>query len=315
MSYYDKYSKYKTKYLNLQNQLSHKQRGGLYPESVLPALWGKGTDKSPFSLEDEIHFWGRQMAEHALFLHLGLEETGLKDQARTIQQAWEAFLEKTFYSRGIIVSNSTISLSEDDLQKITDVNINRVNELINITIDFKTSIITILNTGKWIGWIFPALAQHMLKEAEYFKRKVNGPAFDAGEEIIFINEHHGEEMGATAQLIDPNPAQQTIIDLVRSYGLKNMSKYNKGQFLADEKAPVPFPSDWTAEQEAVLKGINDDGNLLLLSIRYSSELTEFAKDTGDKIESNQLRSVISPILAHHVHREFARFTLTLEKLQ
>lgn len=303
MSYYDKYSKYKNKYVDLKHQMNRRQRGG--------------ANSSPFSIHDEIYFWGRQMMEHALFLYLGLEETNLKPEALVLQKSWEKFLEKTFYSKGISSDKEKITLSENDLQKVGDVNLDKVNKLINKTIEFKTKVISILGEGAWIGWIFPALAEHMLKEAEYFNRKVNGPVFDAKEEITFINEHHGEEMGATAQLIDPNPAQQTIIDLVRSYSLKAMSKYAGGQFLADTKAPVPFPTDWIPEQEAVIKGLaeTDEGNLLLLSIRYSQELTDFAKDTGDKIEANELKSVISPILAHHVHREFARFTETLLKLK
>lgn len=303
MSYYDKYSKYKNKYISLRNQMDRRQRGG-----------GNG---SPFPLEDEIHFWGRQMMEHALFLHLGLEEANLKAEAMELHNKWKRFLDKDYYSKGIKVGPETIELSSDDLQKV-DINIEKVNAMIEHTEKFKSKVIRTLGEGKWIGWIFPALALHMMKEAQYFKRKVNGPAFAPGEEIKFINEHHGEEMGTTAQLIDPNPAQQPIIDLVRSYGLKAMSKYNAGQMLADSKAPVPFPAkDWTAEQEAVIKDLTktDEGNMLLLSIKYGDELTKFADATGKMIEANQLKSIISPILAHHVHREFARFTQTLKKLQ
>lgn len=299
MDNHGRYLKYKNKYLNLQKKLirQRKQRGG-----------AKGMI---FPLEDEIHFWGRQLMEHTLFLYLGLEDGdhSLKNEAFELHQTWKKYMQSSFYDKGIIVNLTTIVLTKNDLAKITNIRIDQVNDLIEKTEVFTNKIIEILNTGLWIGWIFPWLAKHMLKETIYFKRKINGPEYSVDEEIHFANDHHAEELGVTAQLIDPEPAQQKIIDIVKSYVTITMSELKNNT--------EPFPKSWTAEDEAILKGLesSDQATFLALSIKYGDELTQFADDTGQKIESNQLKSIISPILAHHVHREFARFTETLKKLQ
>lgn len=312
---HEKYFKYKKRYLNLKNQSRSKtQQGGL--------------NESKFSLIDEIHFWGRQMMEHTLLLFLGLQDNdndikkemnntqlygprrdidtngSLKNQAFELFQTWKQFLQKSFYDKEINVTMETVFLTQNDIAKFESDNIpiDNVNELIQNTIKFKTLVVNTLNQNEWIGWIYPALAEHMLQEAEYFNRKVNGPVFTTLEEIQFCNLHHSTEMEATAQLFDPNPAQQAIIDVVRSYALKKMTTLSK---------------EWTKKEEEILQGIapSEETNMLMLSIRFSEELTEFANETGQKIEKNELKSIISPALAHHIHREFVRFTETLKKLK
>jgi hypothetical protein len=297
-----RYLKYKKKYIELKKN----QKGGY-----------NGSD---FPIDDEIHFWGRQMTEHLLILFLGLEDDGgkLKNQAFELYQRWKNFMTKNFYDKGIVVNIETVFLSADDLEKINNkINLSDVNSLIELTIKFKSQIISILDQGKWIGWIYPSLAKHMLQEAEYFNRKVNGPAFTVTEEIQFSNHHHSTEMGATAQLIDPDESQQPIIDVVRSYALKKMSVLRTTGSLSGIETTQPYPRIWTPEEEAVLQGLNpnEETNYLLLSLRFSEELSDFAEETGKKIENNELKSTISPALAHHVHREFVRFTETLRQLQ
>ena len=305
MDNYNKYLKYKNKYVSLKNKTYQQQRGGA----------------NIFPINDEIHFWSRQLMEHSLFLHLGLEELNLKKEALESQMKWKHFLNANFYDKGVRVNLDTIILTPADLAKVDDIDIDKFNrDYLEPMIEFNTKVVNILKTGKWVGWIFPALAEHMLKEANYFNRKVNGPAYTLDEEIEFDNTHNAEEIGTSANLIDPNPEQQKTIDLVRSYALKAMSKFRAGQALSMD-GPMdpsePFPQDWTKEQEDYLKGLNntDKKMLLELSIRYGKELTDFANDTNQKIEANQLKSVINPILGKHVYREFARFTETLKALQ
>lgn len=321
MANYQKYLKYKKKYTdlkNLKNQLHH-QSGGLNLDTN-------------FSIQDEIHFWGRQMAEHTFFLYLGLEDVkvenvkvenikpGLKGSAFELLAKWKHFMNQNFYDKGIKINNETIFLTPEDITKVGNIDtneLNKLNELINDTSKFNGEVISVLNSGQWIGWIFPSLVEHMQIETDYFRRKVNGPEYKPEEEIKFINDHHGGEMGVAAQLIDPNPAQQKIIDIVRSYALKTMAELKAGTSLTGaDAAGEKFPRQWTKADENILKGLSpgEQATLLYLSIRYSQELTDFAKDTGDKIESNQLKSIISPVLAHHVHREFARFTERLNLL-
>jgi hypothetical protein len=304
MSDYEKYRKYKSKYVNLKK--SKKQYGG--------------ASSTKFPVVDEIHFWGRQMMEHAFFLYLGLENESLKSDAHKLYQKWENFMDKMFYTK-INVAKDTVFLTEQNLVKlkqelVEQALVDETKALINETSAFKENVIKILGEGEWIGWIYPSLAKHMLQETEYFYKKINGQNFTTIEEISFSNNHHSGELAVTAQLIDPNPDQQPIIDIVRSYALKKMSTLKTTGSATGLESSQTFPKTWTPEEEAVLQGSRpgEETNLLILSLRFSEELAEFAKDTGDKIKDKKLESVISPVLANHVHREFVRFTETLRRL-
>lgn len=268
-----------------------------------------------FPVADEIHFWGRQLMEHSLFLFLGLEKTDLKKEAHKNYKHWEEFMNQYFWDKGIIASPTTIMITDQSAYSDSMVSVNPTLKLIDQTMNFITGIATILSTSEWIGWIFPSLVDHMIKETIYFRQKLTDDLLPENE-IKFINDHHSEEMGATAQLIDPALEQQPIIDIARSYVLKCMSKIKSGISLTDAKNNE-FPKQWTPDEELLLTGLSftDQATFLRLSIKFSRELTEFADDTGKKIETGTLKTVISPVLAHHVHREFARFTMRLEMLQ
>ncbi len=154
----------------------------------------------------------------------------------------------------------------------------------------------------------------MLKETNYFKMKLTN-SLSIDEEIKFINDHHSEEMAATAQLIDPAPDQQKTIDIVRSYALKSMSKIQSGQSLSDA-SPTEFPKYWTENEEEILKGTypSEQSIYLAISTKFSRELTEFANASGKKIKSGMLKTIILHELADHIYREFARFTMRLEMI-
>ena len=297
-----KYYKYKTKFLEKNNKIN-KEKHHKNLNHIIFSGGSKLKSNRLFSIEDEIHFWGQQMMEHALFLHLGLEdtnETNYKAEALKVHNKWKNFMNDNFKS-----NPQVITLSSQDVAKI-NIDLNKVKQLIDLTEKFNARVINVLKSGKWIGWIFISLAEHMQKETNYFNRKVFGPDLSKEEEIEFINTHHGEEMGATAQLIDPS--EEKVIKIVQSYAHKSMSEINFN---------TPFPKKWTKEDEKILKEHHptDQVTLLVLSIRYGKELIQFAQDTGHKIDANQLKSVISPVLANHVLREFERFTQTLERLK
>lgn len=303
----NKYHKYKKKYIelktNIENDFIVNQRGG----------------GQVFPLMDEIHFWARQLAEHALFLHLGLEHAELKNQALSIHKKWTTFLSKNFYDRGINVTLDTVTLTPTDLTKVKNFSVKDFNNgMLTELIAFNQSVVDILKTGKWIGSIYLGLAEHMLSEAIYFQNKITGKTMTVAEEIAFINKHHGQEMGVTAQLINPSDDQQKIIDLVRSYAMKKMSEYLDGHALSlsSNEFVAEFPKKWTSDEERYLQSneFTDELKAIELSIRYGDELIAFAKDTNQKIESNSLKSVINPILGKHAYREFVRFTETLRSI-
>ena len=285
MTDYDRYLKYKNKYMELKGDGRRRQQTA-------------GAKNGPFPIEDESHFWSRQMTEHALFLFLGLEDKGnsLKIEANQLFIAWKKFMKETFWEKGVDPKPDLITLTAEDLQKVGTVDVNDTLFLIDLSEKFQTKLLDqYLRKNEWVGWIFVSLAEHMQKETAYFKRKLTGPAFSQAEEIEFANQHHSEEMGATAQLLDPAPENNATIEKVRSYATKTMA-------------------NWSPADLKILLGmdVTEQATLLKLSIDFGNELTKFAEETGQKIDNKQLKSIISPILAHHNHREFARFTQTLK---
>ena len=165
-------------------------------------------------------------------------------------------------------------------------------------LEFKSSVSFRLIKGEWIGWIYPALIEHMISEANYFKRKLDGSDFTPEEEINYINHHHGEELGATEKLIDPTEKEDS--DLVRSYARKEMI-------------------DWSDADKQVLEHTDFDPQnktrILELSIKYGNEVIALSENTKHKLDNNQLKSIILPMLAVHAHREYLRFTERLRQLQ
>ncbi|MBA3750823.1 MAG: DUF2935 domain-containing protein, partial [Nitrosopumilus sp.] len=174
-----------------------------------------------------------------------------------------------------------------------------------------------LDRGEKLGWVYPSLAKHILKEERYFKSKLMGN-MPINYEIAYINKHHEEELGTTAQLLDPK--EQSSIDLVRSYAMKEMSKIREGKSLSGYKGGE-FPKMWTHEEENLLKSKNTNMNneeinkFLQVSIRYSKEIVEFNKHVGPALKNGQLASIIEDFLVDHVLREYIRFEKTLELLQ
>lgn len=298
----DAFNRFKERLVARKNNV---QSGGMYPYTDLDMII------------DETHFWGNQMMEHALFLHLGLEATTIaqaikfseemcnkgtidpadfKMQAYNLYVEWKNFLTDVFFGidpNKIILSQADI----DGIKRSNKINKSIVLNLIKKTSDANQKVINILNTNIWMGWIFPSFAQHAQDETEYFRRKVAGEPYSIEAEIKYINHHHSTELAATKQLVDPDPINDDLIMKIWDLSKGKLSGLN-------------------ANQVALLQGM-DSGELqtmLNLSHRYSKELVAFAKDTGMKIDNKQLKSIIHPVLAHHVEREFERFQYTLEAL-
>lgn len=333
MDDYSKYLKYKKKYLDLRKMMDERrQRGGASKISQI------------FPLEDQIHFWGRQMMEHALIAHLGLNDgvvppkvpidvdpapkpnvdaygnnSTFKNLALQSYLKWRKFMNNTFYKNGIKVTLQTITIADQLRDNNIKVDIDQLRRLIEETIQFKTTLLRQLEAGGWYGWVFPAMVDHMLGEALYFQRIVNNNPMPLQEEIQYIIIHHRTELAATAQLIDPVEAQQPVIDAVRSYVLLNMSGFKAGKSLTGTLGnDLPFPTNqWNAATETQLKSIitNPDANILAIAIQFSEEVTQLADLTGQQIDAGTLKTVIHPLLAHHVHRELAWFTNKLQLLQ
>lgn len=207
--------------------------------------------------QKEIDFWSRQMSEHALFLHLGLEEAPLKERGMQIHNKFEAFRKK--------------------------MNQAEILPLCKELRDYKIEVLSTLNSGKWIGWIFPQFARHIILELDYFVDKLNGIAYSDQDEVAFWNVINGEHAGFAAHLLDPS----------------EITLFKKADKLMNKFAKIV-----RTEKEMLIQ----------ISLQSAQELDEYNKTAQSSIKANKVASVIHPVLIDHVVREGQRSIQTLNRL-
>lgn len=134
---------------------------------------------------NEIDFWVRQLSEHALFLHLGLEDKKLKKQALHVHKKFEKFREE--------FNNNPLDIEL----------MNSALPLIKKERHFKVNVLKRLNNGEWIGWIFPLFVNHTILELDYLVDKLNGIQMTFAEELEFWNRINSEHAAFAAHLLDP----------------------------------------------------------------------------------------------------------------
>ncbi len=158
---------------------------------------------------NEINFWARQMSEHALFNHLGLEESDLKQEALKIHKSLEAFREK---------------LNKDSLDLK---HMNEILPLLQQEREFQVKIIKMLEEGKWVGWLFPTFENHITLELDYFVDKLNGKKYSPMDEVKFWNKINSDHAGMTAHLLDPSEKEAVSKANALSDNFYNMPKNEK----------------------------------------------------------------------------------------
>lgn len=300
MDDYFNYLKHKEKYFNLKQKMKSKRRqfgGNVISNST-----------------DEIFFWSRQMMEHFYIIFIALVDTDSmegydrkkavahKNSAKVLRDDWNNIMTKYFISMGVSFDEKT-QLSPEDVKKVT-YNETRNREIINLlteTINAKKELLGDLETGTWLGWIYPSVVKHMLSEAEYFLKKISGKPFSLRNEIEFILNHHDEELGATAHLLDPGPDQQKTIETIRLYIHEKIPRIKKMDFGVLSKLSKE-------DQERINKIQKDDEMaLLFLAVRFSQETSELVDDLGKDMKANKIKSIIPLMLGNHIGREFKRF--------
>lgn len=128
----------------------------------------------------EIAFWRLQIEEHMFFIHEGLVDAGLKQEAARLNQAWH---------------------------NLVDAN---VMPLIAETLKFQLLLINKIKYGPWIGWLSLSFVLHMVKETNYFKAKLLGK-ITKEEEIQFWLWHHHSEVAAAEKLVDPTEEELSLL--------------------------------------------------------------------------------------------------------
>jgi hypothetical protein len=126
-------------------------------------------------LQDDVDFWSQQLEEHALFLHLLLQEPTLRRQALALYRIWR----RARATGGDVL----VPLSE--------------------IIAFKRMVLARMSQGEWLGWALPSFVQHILMEAEYFRSRLEPQGTTAAGDLqtwLQITKDHAD---VGPKLIDP----------------------------------------------------------------------------------------------------------------
>lgn len=207
--------------------------------------------------ESEIAFWCRQFSEHCLFFSLGFEDARFRAPAQALHEEWE-------HARPTLDLPTALALASK-------------------TRAFKTEALDALNSGKWLGWIFPTFVDHTRRELDLFMAHACGRQVttqqDLGEWLRFMAEH----AAFAAHLMDPVEARRirAAIGVVGEFGKLNI---------------------------ACQRGVND--TLLAVSKKAGTNLDAFV--AGDLPKA---KSIIHPVLAVHVLREGRRFLYTVDRMR
>lgn len=207
--------------------------------------------------ETDINFWARQFSEHCLFFHLGLDDARFKNPAKQLHDEWEA-------ARPALDLNTALALAQK-------------------TRAFKTEILTTLNSGQWLGWIFPTFVDHTRRELDLFVANACGAPVTATQTATEWLRFMAEHAAFAAHLMDPVEAMR-IRQALAAVG--KLSKL----------------------QAACRAGVTD--TLLGLSNTAGTEL-----DTFVVRDVSKAKSIIHPVLATHVVREGRRFLYTIARLR
>jgi|GEM_PF-6832209 len=214
---------------------------------------------NPKAAANEIDFWVRQLSEHALFLHLGLEDKKLKKEALRLHTKFEHFRRKfNEEHRDIHLMNSVLPLIEKERE-------------------FKVQVLNRLESGEWLGWLFPLFVNHTILELDYLVDKLNGVSYGFQEELQFWNRINSEHALFASHLLDPK--ERTLM-------------------LAADAAAQKFNQTG-----------GEYNTMLQLSLRASKELDAFNKEA--RAAGKNVQSVIHPVLLDHVIREGERSIVTL----
>lgn len=278
--------KYKIKYQALKDKMK-KQKGGV------------GTRISSEQQIDDTHFWSHQLMEHSLFLYLGIEEPQLKQRGADLHLSFKTYTDR-MVARG--VDTDKIVLDAEDYAKLKDLDLDEIFALTARLKEYKQEILTRLKAGEWLGWIWKTFVSHVLRELDFFIKKISNTDIDNTVEISFWNQMNSEHVGMGGHLLDPEFANDTLVkqafDL--AHALPEGTALNQ-----ESELPQEFNNLHTGEKMQYLN----------LSRKYAADLDEFARTTQAAVHANTVASIIHPVLIDHIVREGQRSMIALSSLK
>lgn len=138
--------------------------------------------------EGELAFGSRTMAEHALFLHLGLETEPYKTNAGRLYRHWEQLRQSPH----------------------TDVVLGAARQLRA----FQYAVQQRLDAGEWLGWLFPDFIRHITMELDLFVAHLTS-GVTANDELCTQLKILRDHSAIVAHLLDPTE----IVDIKTADGI------------------------------------------------------------------------------------------------
>jgi len=150
---------------------------------------------SPFTIQNEIAFWGTQIKEHMMLLYLALVDQAI-EQANLSKQTIQG---KAYNLReeALFLQNAWTSILGN-----SNPDVNEVKQLMLTTMNYHERLTKALESG-WIGWASYSLNNHMMEELRYFWSKVTGAGYKLSDELNFWLWHDADEVAYSDKLIDP----------------------------------------------------------------------------------------------------------------
>ncbi|AIQ74358.1 MULTISPECIES: DUF2935 domain-containing protein [Paenibacillus] len=247
---------------------------------------------------DEIRFWSRIMKEHSFFLKLGFrcEDTQLINEANHFYATFEA------------IENRSLGFTVDSDPAV----IRKFNEEVHSAAShiwaFKRKILGLILQCKLPGGTnFPLLVDHVSREANYFRNRLEelnqgrlDPLPDAiiNENVFFLRimADHAKFIG---HLLDPSERQ--LVEQARNFS----HDFDVLLYQAIDLSSMRPQS----QTKPLLSQQLDENKVSVKSLR------DFKKTARDLIEECRIKSIIHPLLADHVFREAERFLYIIDAFE
>ncbi|MFB4325526.1 DUF2935 domain-containing protein [Priestia sp. BR_2] len=244
---------------------------------------------------DEIRFWSRIMKEHSFFLRLGFrcEDTQLINEANQFHAIFED-----------IERRSHAYQADTDPQTIRQFNSEVHNAAAHIWA-FKRKVLGLIIRCQLPGGTnFPLLVDHVSREANYFRNRLeelnNGRLEPLPDAIIDENVFFLKIMADHAKFIGHllDPSERKLVEQAREFS----QDFDTLMFQAIDLSSMRPES----QTHPLLSQFVDENCVSVKSLR------DFKKTARDLIEECRIKSIIHPLLADHVFREAERFLFILD---
>lgn len=239
---------------------------------------------------DEIRFWSRIMKEHSLFLRLGFrcEDTQLINEANQFYTVFEA------------IENKANMLPVDtDPQVMMRFNSEVHNAVSHIWV-FKRKVLGWILTCRMPGANnFPLLVDHVSREANYFRNRLDElnsgtlePLPDAIiDENVFFLRIMADHAKFISHLLDPS--ERKLVEQANDFSHdfdQLLFQAKDIESMRPQSQTVPILDQFLDQNRVSVKALRD-----------------FKQTARDLIYACKIKSIIHPLLADHVFREAERF--------